>query len=190
MIGAWVQTQWTLFYFPVCPCLCRYSVTSTPWAEGPPSSPVELWVSLSPFITHYLFIASWVISLWVLWWVEPSRSETPSISSLCLSTRSCLLSYFSNSPSITHPPLMISVHLLPHSVAHPMGGNCNWICCCLCQQFPSSSVGVAVITPYAKRHVAIHTSPCYYSLSRFFFWDPHWRHGRSARCVVSINHWR
>lgn len=122
MTGAWAQTQWTLFYFPVCPCLCCYSVTSTPWAEGPPSSPVELWVSLSPFITHYLSIASWVISLWVLWWVEPSRSETPSISALCLSTRSCSLSYFSHSPSITHPPLMIRVHLLPHSVAHPSHG--------------------------------------------------------------------
>lgn len=71
-----------------------------------------------------------------------------------------------------------------------MGGNCNWICRCLCQQFPFVSVGVAVITPYAKRHVAIHTRSCYYSLSRFFFWDSRWRHRGSAQCVVSTNRWR
>lgn len=84
---------------------------------------------------------------------------------------------------------MIRVHLLPHNVAHPlMGRNCNWICCCLCQQFPFGSVGVAVITPCAKRHVTSHTNPWYYSLSLFFsFWDWWWCHRGNSQFTVSSN---
>lgn len=58
MIGTWAHTVELVLFsilFTVCSCLCRSSVTSTPWAEGPPSSPVELWVSLSPFVTRYFF---------------------------------------------------------------------------------------------------------------------------------------
>lgn len=62
-LGLEHQHSGPCFFFPFCLLsarLCWYSVTSTPWAEGPHSSPVELWVSLSPYITHYLAFVCWV----------------------------------------------------------------------------------------------------------------------------------
>lgn len=79
-----------------------------------------------------------------------------------------------------------------HTTLHTplMGVNCNWICCCLCQQFPFGSVAVAVITPCANRHVTIHTNPCYYSLSLFFFWDMQWCQTESTQFTISTSLWR
>ena len=76
-------------------------------------------------------------------------------------------------------PFFLCLSLIPlswsgctclHTTLHTalMGVNCNWICCCLCQQFPFGSVSVAVITPCVKRHATVNTSPCYCSLSSFF----------------------
>lgn len=110
-----------------------HSVSCTPWAEGPPSSPVGLWVSyllLMNFLSScfqsrcrdmFVFFLAQIHKYAV---VEPSWSATLRLTvTLFIPTVAVCLSLLPfpvchSSP----PPLMIRVHLPPRNVAHRSHG--------------------------------------------------------------------
>lgn len=168
-----------------------HSVSSTPWAEGPPSSLVELWVShllyfsslyylqnnpssISSLCLHQIKAMNW---LWWEWYsflllfvnmeyckfITPTRSRTPCYKpSYCLSALTHPLTSAFLSPSLI--PLLWSGCTCLHTTLHTTltGAHRNLICCCLCQQFPFGSVSVAIITPCVKRHATVNAKLCYH----------------------------
>lgn len=58
-----------------------------------------------------------------------------------------------------------------HTTLHTtlMGVNCNWICFCQCQQFPSGSLSVTVIAPFVGGHATVNSSTRYQSPSSLSF---------------------